>query len=207
MENVAMVLFEVESEAYQCFSELKRDAVNPMYTISQIGLVKKENGRILSCEGFDTGVDTADDMAKGGLIGGLIGVLGGPIGVLMCGSMGALIGSAIDTDDAVRNISMLEKVSEKLGDGGAALVALIQESDESVFDNRISKFKTEILRWDAAVIADEVEKAAELEEEMRRTAKESLRSRKKEDRRQELEQKRAKIQAEIETFKARFKKS
>lgn len=37
------------------------------------------------------------------------------------------------------------------------LVALVQESNEDVFDSRLSKFKTTILRWEAAAIAMEVE--------------------------------------------------
>ena len=206
MENVIMVLFDVESEAYQALSELKRDPINSSYTISQIGLVKQQNGRILPCEGFDSGVDTRDDTAMGGLIGGLVGIWGGPIGVLFSSSVGALIGSALDSDDAARNISMLEKVSEKLLDDQVALVALIQENDESAFDQRVSKFKTEILRWDAAVIAAEVEEAGKLEKEMQKVAREKLRAQKKEERRQDLEQKRNEIRADIEAFKEKFKK-
>lgn len=207
MENVVMVLFEVESEAYQALAELKRDAINPAYTISQIGLVKKENGRILPCEGFDSGVDTRDDTAKGGLIGSLVGILGGPIGILFSGSIGALIGSVRDSGDAEKNVSMLENVSGKLYDGQVALTALIQENDENAFDRRVAKFRTEILRWDAAVIAQEVEEAEKLEKEMKKSAKERLREQKKEERKQEMEQKRAKIHAEMEAFKDKFKKA
>lgn len=207
MENVVMVLFEVESEAYQALAELRRDAVNPSYTISQIGLVKKQDGRILPCEGFDSGVDTRDDTAKGGLIGSLVGILGGPLGVLFSGSVGALIGTAIDTNDAVKNKSMLERVSEKLQDNQVALTALIQESNESAFDYRVSKFKTEILRWDAAVIAEEVEEAEKLEKEMRKSAKAKLREERKEDRKQELDKKRAEIRADFDAIREKFSKS
>ena len=206
MENVVMALFDVESEGYQALSELRRDPVNASYTISQIGLVKKENGQIRTCEGFDTGVDTADDAAVGGLIGGLFGILGGPIGVLFSGSMGAFIGSMVDADDALRNASMLEKVSEKLQDGQVALAVLIQESDESAFDSRLSQFKTEILRWDAADIEAEVERAKELEKEMQRIAREQLRKQKKDEIHQDLEQRRAKIHADMEALKAKFHK-
>lgn len=207
MENVVMVLFDVESEAYQALAELKRDAVNPLYTISQIGLVQKQNGRIVPHGGYDSGVDTSDDTVIGGLIGSFIGILGGPIGVLFSGSIGALIGSTIDSGDAAKNISMLEKVSQKLQDGQVALVALIQEGNENDFDSRVSKFKTEILRWDAVMIADEVAQAEQLEKEMHRAAREKLRSQKREERKQDLEQKRAKIHADIEAFKEKFKKA
>lgn len=205
MENVLMVLFEVESEAYQALAELRHDAVNSSYTISQMGLVKNKQGRILPCEGFDSGVDTRDDMVKGGLIGGLLGILGGPIGMLFTGSMGALIGSVKDSSDAEKNVSMLERVSGKMGEGNVALIALVQEEDESILNRCLSKFKTETIRWDAAVIAEEVEEAQKLEKEMKRQAKERMRDQKKEEYRQNLEQKRAKIHADFEMLKERMK--
>lgn len=207
MENVVMVLFEVESEAYQALAELKRDMVNASYTISQIGLVKKQSGRIVACDGMDSGVDTTDDTVIGGLIGSFIGILGGPIGVLFSGSIGALIGSAIDSGDALKDASMLEKVAQKLQDGQVALVALIQEGQDDYFDHRVSKFKTEILRWDAVLIADEVAQAEQLEKEMHKAAREKLRSQKREEYKQDMEQKRAKIHADIEAFKEKFKKA
>lgn len=205
MENVVMVLFDVESEAYQALAELKRDAINSSYTISQMGLVKKQNGRIMPCEGFDSGVDTSDDFVKGGLLGGLVGILGGPLGVLFSGSLGALIGNVKDIKDAEKNISMLECVGEKAQEAQVALIALLQETDEQFFDRRVSKFKTEILRWDAAVIADEVEEAEKLEKEIEKQARDRMRNQKKEERRQNIEEKRNKIHADMEAFKEKIK--
>lgn len=206
MENVVMVLFNVESEAYQAFAELKRKLVNSVYTISQMALVKKQNGRIVPCESIDSGADTMDDTAIGGLVGGLAGILGGPIGMLLGGSIGLLVGSIKDADDADKNLSMFECISEKMLDEQVGLIALIQETEESCFDSNITKFQAEILRWDAAVIAAEVEEAQKLEKEMQRTARERMRVQKKEEFKQELEEKRSKLHAEFEAFKAKFKK-
>lgn len=207
MENVVMVLFDVESEAYQALAELKRDAVNIWYTISQMGLVKKQNGRILPCEGFDSGVDTRDDAVIGGLIGGLVGILGGPLGVFFSGSIGALIGNVKDTFDAEKNISMLEYVSEKMQEDQVALIALLQEEDGKDFDRMVSKFRTEIFRWDAAVIAAEVEEAEKLEREMQKQVRDRMRNQKKEEHRQSIEEKRNKIHADMEAFKEKFKRN
>lgn len=206
MENVVAVLFEVESEAYQALAELKRDAVNASYTVSQMGLVQKKDGHMIPCGAADTGVDTADDTLKGGLIGGLIGILGGPLGVLFTGSLGALIGGVKDTNDAQKDLSMLEHVSEKLPENSMMLVALVQENNEAIFDSRLSKFKTEILRWDAANVSLEVEEAQKLEKEMKKLAKERMRKQKREERKQEWEQKQAKIRADFEAFKLEHKK-
>lgn len=46
-ENVSLVNYSVESEAYQALSELKRAAANANYTISQAAVVKKENGVLI----------------------------------------------------------------------------------------------------------------------------------------------------------------
>lgn len=206
MENVVMVLFDVESEAYQALSELRRSPVNAVYTILQIGLVKKQNSRILPCDGFDTGVDTENDTVKGSLIGGLVGILGGPLGVLFAGSIGAIIGSIKDSDDAEKDLSIIERVSGKMLDNQVALVALIQEDDESVFDRCFIKFKCEILRWDAAVIAAEVEEAEKIEKEMRKEAKEKMRMEKRDEHKKNMDEKRAKIHADFEVFKKKLQK-
>lgn len=205
MENVVMVLFDVESEAYQAFAELKREIMNPVYTISQMGLVKKQYGHIVPCDGFDSGADTMDDTAIGGLIGGFAGILGGPLGMLFGGSIGMLVGSIKDASDAGQDLSMLECVSKKMQDNQVGLIALVQEDDESRFNSNVAKFQTEILRWDAAVIAAEVEEARKLEKEMQRTAKERMREQKKEKIKQDLDEKRSKIHADFEAFKAKFK--
>ena len=53
MENIMMSIFRVESQAYQAFSELKRDPSNQSYTISQAVIIKKETGQLTSCDAFD----------------------------------------------------------------------------------------------------------------------------------------------------------
>ena len=141
----------------------------------------------------------------GGLLRGFVGILGGPLGVLFSGSLGALLGNVKDTLDAEKDISMLECVGEKTQEGQVALIALLQETDEQIFDRRVSKFKTEILRWDAAVIADEVEEGQKLEKELEKQARDRMRSQRKEERRQNIEEKRNKIHADMEAFKEKLK--
>lgn len=202
MENIVTAIFEVESEAYQAFSQLKQDMVNTSCVITQMALVKKQNGRIIPCEGYDTGLESTDDTWKGGLIGSLVGILGGPLGVLLGGSMGVLIGGAVDANDSGKNLSMIEKVSEKLADGEVALIALAKETSEVMLDARLGTFHTTILRHDAAVVAQEVEEARELQKELAKEAKRKMREAKK----QEIEAKRAKLQADFEDFKKKFDK-
>lgn len=203
-QNVIVGLFEVESEAYQALTQLKQYPGDERSYVSSAILVKKENGVLRTLDGFDTGVNTTDDMAVGGLVGALFGILGGPIGVLLGGSYGMLIGSAFDTDDALMNASMLEQIAGKMVDGEVAIIGLAFEEEESILDQKLSRFNTTIARFDAAAVASEVEESLALQEEMARQARKELRDEKKAERKEKRDEKKAKLSADWEGFKARF---
>lgn len=207
MENILTVLFEVESEGYQAFMELKRKLVTDEYTVLQGALVKKSGNTVSTIEALTSGVDSTDDTLKGGLIGALVGVLGGPLGVLLGGMTGELIGSAVDASDVGRNGTMLETVGAKLKDGEAALLLLVQEDTEYALDSRFNKFKVTILRSDAASVQDEVEQAEKMEREMAEEARRKLHEERSAERKQKIESNRAKLKASFESFKDKFKKS
>lgn len=205
-QNIVVSLFEVESEAYQALTQIKQYPGDEKSYVSAAALVKKENGSFRTLDGFDSGAQTTDDMAIGGLIGALFGILGGPVGVLLGGSYGLLIGSAFDADDAMLGTSMLEQIVNKMVDGEVAIIGLVYEEDEAVFDQKLSAFKTTIARFDAADVAAEVEEAKQLQDEMARQARKELRDEKKASRKEKRAQKKAKMSADWETFKAKFKK-
>lgn len=156
MENVVMITFDVEAQAYQAFSQLKNDSVNSAYTILQMAVIKNGDGKIVPVDGFDSGIDSTDDTWTGGLIGSVVGILGGPLGVLLGASIGLLTGSIMDANDADDNSSLILYGSQALGEGKTAIVALVQESDEKAFDLRLADYRCTITRWDAGEIADEV---------------------------------------------------
>ena len=205
-QNIVVSLFEVESEAYQALTQLKQYPGDERSYITAAALVKKENGALHTLDAFDTGANTTDDTAIGGLVGALFGILGGPIGVLLGGSYGMLVGSAFDADDSLMGISMLEQIAGKLNDGEVAIIALAFEEDETILDQKLSGFKTIIARFDAAVVAAEVEEAQMMADEMARQARKELRDEKKAARKEKREEKKAKLSAEWEGFKAKFKK-
>lgn len=204
-QNILVALFEVESEAYQALTQLKQYPGDENSFVAAAALVKKENDLIRTLDSYDSGDNTLDDMEAGGLIGALFGVLGGPIGVLLGSSFGMLIGSAVDTDDAIMNVSLLEQITKKMEDGEVAIIALVYEENEDILDARLSSFKTVIARFDAAAVAAEVEEAREMEAEMARLARKELRDEKKEARKEKREEKKAKLQAKWEGVKSSFK--
>ncbi len=204
MENVVSVAFAVESEAYQAMSILKRNAVSDLYVISQAALIKKVDGRMVTEDAFDTGATTADDTHLGGLVGGLLGIVGGPVGMLLSGSLGALTGSVIDSVEAGQGASLLEKVSEQFVDGETGILLLAQEENTAALDMVLSKFKTTIVREDAAEVAEEVRHAEEMEREMEREARKKLREEKKEEHKQAVEERRAKMKSDFDALKKKF---
>lgn len=126
-------------------------------------------------DGFDTGAHTTNDATFGGLIGMLLGIIGGPIGVLLGGSYGTLVGATVDAGDAVYGASMLDQMADKLDDGMVALIALAAEETDAALDKKLSKYDTVIARFDAWVVADEVDKAYEKQAEMARLARMEVR--------------------------------
>ena len=123
-ENIFVSVFDVESEGYQAFTELKQNPGDKTSYLSQIALTKKEDGAIKVLDSFDTGAATMNDTAIGGLVGACVGIIGGPIGVLLLGSYGALVGSVLDGADAVDQASMIEQIAGKMQDGDVVIVGL-----------------------------------------------------------------------------------
>lgn len=77
-ENIITISSEIESEAYQALSKLRKYPQGSGFLAYLAGLLKKRDGHITLEEGYDTGAKMEDDTAKGGLIGSLFGILGGP---------------------------------------------------------------------------------------------------------------------------------
>jgi len=207
MYNIIAAIFDVESEGYQAMTQLSRTPIIEETSILQMVLVKRENGTLKVCDSYDSGTHTTDDTLLGGLLGGLVGVLGGPVGMLLMGSYGALVGSLVDTGDALDTQTLMERVADKLQDGDVALIMLAEEINEEEVDNALKGFKVTIARFDAAAIANEVEMIEDSQKEKERLDRKELREAKKEERKDKLEAKKAEIGADFAAFKSRFKKS
>lgn len=175
MINIVGALFEKESEAREAMAALTENPRLNGTTIYQISLVKRTDGVLKLCDNFVSEYLNAGDTLKGGLVGGLIGILTGPIGMLLGGAAGALVGKAGALDKKDDSAALIEQAAQKLGEGDIALIALADETNEEVLDHAMVKFNTVVIRYDAEVIAKELEEAEKMEEEMARQAREKLR--------------------------------
>ena len=203
-ESIFVVNFKVESEAYQALSELRLNPASENFIASQAGVVVKQNGQTVVKDSYDTGVETRNDALMGGLLGAFFGILGGPIGVLLCGSYGALLGSTFDAMDEAGNASLVEKVCDTVDEGATSLIALVSEAEEGSFEKVFEKYGAEVVSFDAAEVAAEIEAAEELQRQLEREARKQLRETKKADYKQKIEEKRAEIREGFEGFKTKF---
>ena len=170
-ENILIANFTKESVAYQAFSELKQAIADEKYFISQAAIVKRENGELVVKDEFETGVRAMDDTLKGSLIGGLVGMLGGPLGVLLGGSVGALIGEVKDTGDVLKDLTLLDTVSECIVEGETALLILADEKGDAALSEKLSAFDAAVTRLSAAEVEKEIECAAKAEEKREEQAR------------------------------------
>lgn len=200
MQNVVTVVFNVESEAYKAFSELRAQPIGEGYNVAEASLIKREGDAIKVVDGFDAAGTSGDDTAAGMVIGAFVGILGGPLGVLLGAGVGSLIGNAKDAKDADDSLSMLEITVSKLYDGEVAIVALVQE-DEPAFDAAFEGYKTTIVRHFAVDVIDEVDRAREATAEFENQLREDLRAERKAEKAEKREARKEKVKARFDSIK------
>ena len=193
MENVVVSIFHIESEAFQAFSELKQFVQTENTKLAQALIVKAENGVINVKDNFDLIDSIGDGYFEGGLIGSLIGILGGPLGVLFGFAVGGVIGGSVGSYEELANSALIITVSNKLTNGEVAIIALVQENDESVLNAIFEKYQVDIVRWDVATVAAEIESALKIQKDLEHQAKARLIADKKEARREKFDKLKANI--------------
>ena len=193
MENVVASIFHIESEAFQAFSELKQFVQTENTKLAQALIVKAENGVINVKDNFDLIDSIGDGYFEGGLIGSLIGILGGPLGVLFGFAVGGVIGGSVGSYEELANSALIITVSNKLTNGEVAIIALVQENDESVLNAIFEKYQVDIVRWDVATVAAEIESALKIQKDLEHQAKARLIADKKEARREKFDKLKANI--------------
>ena len=75
-------------------------------------------------------------------------------------------GKAVDKEDKLDSKTLIAQAAKKLEEGDLALIILANENDETVLDHMLVKYNDVVIRYDADVIAKEVEQAEKMEKEM-----------------------------------------
>lgn len=196
-DNVVLTIFDVESEAFQAFSELRGSLQGEGYVVAEAALLRNTNGRVDVLDAFTLGPAAGDDTAMGIVVGSLVGVLGGPVGVILGAGLGAWAGSVSDTGRAVDTTSALYVMAGKVFEGETAIVALVKE-EEPAFDAVFDAYKTTAVRYDAADIAVEVDDLLDLQAEMSNQVMAQVKAERKAERAERREERAAAIKDRFE---------
>ncbi len=178
MEDVLIVRFDNLAAARAGMSELRRLADEGTVTLRTAAIVVREaDGRFWMPE--DEEQIGLTGTATGGVIGALLGALTGPIGLLLWGATGALIGSLVDAEQADVAEEVLISVTRSVPPGTTALVADITEPAPAVVDAAMRACGGIVSRRPRSDVESEVMAAEEALRAARAEANRVLRERRK----------------------------
>jgi uncharacterized membrane protein len=195
-ENVIAVTFEEDANAYAALTLLKE-----LDSQRQLDL----EGAAVIVRGDDGHVEVKDEItdghyagtASGGLIGLLIGILGGPLGILIGGATGLLIGSLFDLHDTDDTESVLSDISKSVQADHTALLAQVTEQSPEVIDTAVARLGGSVLRRSVDTVEAEIASAEQAQRAAKREARKELRKARHEKRKEE-------VHAKVEELKAKL---
>jgi uncharacterized membrane protein len=203
-ENVVLVTFEEESNAYQAASALKEAGAQGRIELHAVAVVQRAEDdtlRVKEGDADDFPVGTWAGGVIGGTTGGIVGltlgVLGGPLGLLLGGAGGALLGSLIDLADADVAESDLATMARAIEPSKTGLVAHVTEPAVEVVDSEMERLGGKVVRRSVA----EVEAEIAATEDAARAAEEEARRKLREERSAERKEK---VQEKIDSLKAKL---
>jgi hypothetical protein len=131
-------------------------------------------------------------------VGLLIGILGGPLGVLIGGATGLLVGSLFDLEDADDTESVLTGISKDVRAGQNTLLADLGEpSDHEVVDAVMSSRTGTVLRRTVADVEAEIAAADEAQHEAKKEARKQLLKAREAKQKEEVDEKVAQLKAKL----------
>jgi uncharacterized membrane protein len=195
-DNVIAVSFPQEASAFEGLSRLKElDSQGTVHVRGAAVVTREQDGKVTVNDQF--GSDGYEDTTGGGLLGLLVGVLGGPLGVLVGGATGLLIGSLFDEDDDDNTRSVLGDLSSALRVGQPGLLAEVSEPDPTAVDAVMAHLDGTVVRRSQADVELEIAAA----EDAQRAAKKKARKELDEARHKEHK---AKVDAKLAELKAKL---
>ncbi|WP_086347643.1 DUF1269 domain-containing protein [Candidatus Enterococcus clewellii] len=171
-KRVIIMNFDVESQAYQAFSEIKKLHAGRQIKGEQMAVVThtSEGAHQFKINDF-LDFTGNDHTSKDSLIGMVIGILGGPLGILLGWFAGSLIGATQDAKEIQGAQSVFQFMTEKITDGQTGLILIGEEEDNRPLNQLImNELGGEITRLDYDDVTKEIEKAKAVEKKVQETA-------------------------------------
>jgi len=195
-DNVIAVSFPEEADAYEALSRLKElDSRGSVAVRGAAVVAREQDGKITIKDQF--GQESYEDTAGGGLLGLLVGVLGGPIGVLVGGATGLIVGSLFDDDDDDNTRSVLGDMSKSIRVGPPGLLAEVSEQTPAAVDAVMAHLNGSVVRRSAADVELELAAAEDAQRAAKKKARQELREARHEKHKEDVDAKVAELKAKL----------
>jgi uncharacterized membrane protein len=195
-ENIIAVSFSEDANAYEALSRLKELDEKGEAGVRGAAVVERgEDGKIVTKD--EIGGQTAEGTTAGGLVGLLIGVIGGPLGVLVGGASGLLVGSLFDEDDTDETESALADISKSVRVGAAGVLADVSEESPAAIDAVMANLGGTVVRRSAGDVQAEVAAAEEAQREAKKKARQELREARQKKQKDEIDAKLADLRSKL----------
>lgn len=195
--DVIAVSFEEDDSAYAALARIKQlDSEGRIELRAAAVITRDAEGRVVTKD--TAGNEPMEGTAAGGLIGLLVGILGGPLGVLIGGSTGVVVGSLFDLDETENTDSVLAALSQEVRPSHNTLIAELREpSDHQLVDAVIESHSGNVLRRRAGDVEAEIAAAEKAQREARKKARKELRHEREESNKAQVEAKVAELKAKL----------
>jgi uncharacterized membrane protein len=198
--NVIAVTFDREANAYEGLARLKElDSREDIHVHGAAVVAREDDGKLVIKEQFSE--KDYDETVGGGLIGLLVGVLGGPLGILIGGATGLLVGSLFDQDEHDETDSALSEISKGIRVGPPGLLADLSEPDPEAINAVMAHLNGTVHRRPAPEVFTEVAAAEHAQREAKKKAREELRKARHKKHQEDAEAKLADLKSKLHKHK------
>ena len=176
-DNVLVVTFgedpDNDKNAYQALTDLKQLDSQDQIKIAGAAVITRDlDGRVDVKS--EVGEDPYTGMATGGAVGLLIGIIGGPLGMLIGGGTGLMLGSLFDIDDIETTESVLGDISKQVHPSRTAVLAQVTEQSPEVIDSAMARLGGQVMRRSVIDVEEEIAVAEEAQRKAKHEARKEL---------------------------------
>ncbi len=176
-DNVLVISFgedpENDANAYQALTDLGQLDSQGQIKIAGAAVVARDVDGHIDIKS-DVANDTYAGTAGGGAIGLLLGIIGGPLGMLLGGTYGLLVGSLFDLDDATTTESVLGEISQQVRPTRTSVLAEVNEQSPEVIDAAMERLGGQVMRRPASEVEQEIAAAQDAQRKAEREARAEL---------------------------------
>lgn len=199
-DNVLVVTFgedpENDKNAYEALTVLKQLDSQRQIEMAGGAVVTRDLAGQVEVK-TEVGDEPIAGTATGGLIGLLLGIIGGPLGVLIGGATGLMVGTLFDINDVETTESVLGDISKQVQPTRTAVLVQVTEQSSEVIDTAMARLGGEVMRRPVVDVEQEIAAAQEAQRKAKHEARKELQAAR-------LQQHKDEAHAKVETLKSKL---